>query len=205
MLFGTSLAVGAIASCGPAGALGLTTRSAAVGRSAQPGQLISAASPISVAQSQPPAQPVAVPYQYVAKAYTELLGRAPTPSEWAAAVRYFRQAGCSAGSLRRFGDRLVTSKEYRLDYPVGPRTAGAIVLTLYRFVLNREPDPTGYVENRDQIATGRASPILAADDLFATNEFKDLTEPAICDPSNPSYYFGEPGDWTGHPAMPTPD
>ncbi len=147
-----------------------------------------------------------VPYQYVAKAYTELLGRAPRPAEWTAAVRYFRQAGCTVSSLRRFGDRVVGSAEYRHDYPLvpGSGTAGAIVLTLYRFVLNREPDPAGYVAHRDAITSGRESPLAAANQLFASPEFADLTEPAICNPSNPSYYFGQPGNWTGFPAIQTP-
>ena len=108
----------------------------------------------------------AVPYQYIAKAYTELLGRAPEPAEWANAVGYFRAAGCSPASLRRFGDTVLSSTAYRDDYPPGPQTAGAIVLTLYRFVLNREPDAAGYVENRDEIASGRVSPLDAAGDLY---------------------------------------
>ena len=151
------------------------------------------------------APPAVVPYQFVAKAYTELLGRAPTPAEWAAAVGYFTKAGCSVGSLRRFGNRVVGSAEYRSDYPPGAATAGAIVLSLYRFVLNREPDPTGYVENRDLIAAGAITPPRAAENLFGTAEFADLTEPAICSPTNPNYYFGQPGNWTGFPAMQTPE
>ncbi len=150
-------------------------------------------------------QPAVVPYQYIAKAYTELLGRAPGPVEWANAVGYFRADGCSAASLRRFGDTLLSSTEYRHDYPPGPQTAGAIVLTLYRFVLNREPDAAGYVENRDEIASRQVSPLDAAGDLYETTEFTGLTEPAICDPTNPNYYFGEPGNWTGYPAIETPD
>ena len=86
-----------------------------------------------------------------------------------------------------------------------PTDRRGIVLTLYRFVLNREPDATGFVENRDQIASGRISPLGAADDLYETTEFTGLTAPAICDPTNPNYYFGEPGDWTGYPAIQTPD
>jgi hypothetical protein len=146
-----------------------------------------------------------VPYQYIAKAYTELLGRAPEPAEWANAVGYFRAAGCSPASLRRFGDTVLSSTAYHDDYPPGPQTAGAIVLTLYRFVLNREPDAAGYVENRDEIASGRVSPLDAAGDLYETTEFTGLTAPAICDPTNPNYYFGEPGNWTGYPAIQTPD
>jgi len=148
-----------------------------------------------------------VPYQYIAKGYTELLGRAPSPAEWSEAVGYFRSAGCSPVSLRRFGDALVASPEYRRDYPLTPAAAdvGAVVLTLYRFILNREPDATGFVANRDAIAAGRIQPLGAANLLYATTEFTHWTAPAICDPSNPGYYFGLAGDWTAFPAIPTPE
>jgi hypothetical protein len=147
-----------------------------------------------------------LPYQYIAKGYTELLGRAPRPAEWTAAVRYFRRAGCTVASLRHFGNRLVGSPEYRRDYPVARGgDAGAIGLTLYRFVLNREPGAAGYVESRDAVASGRTSPLAAADHLFASTEFSALTYPAICSPDSPSYYSGQPGNWTGFPAIQTPD
>lgn len=161
----------------------------------------------AAAVTAPAAGAAVIPYQYIAKGYTELLGRAPTPAEWTTAVAYFRTAGCSLSSLRRFGDVLLASPEYRRDYP--PTSAagdvGAIVLTLYRFVLNREPDPTGYVVNRDAIASGRFSPVRAANLLYATSEFAQWTAPAICDPTSPGYYFGLPGDWTAFPAIETPE
>lgn len=147
-----------------------------------------------------------VPYQYVAKAYTELLGRAPTPAEWRLATAYFTRSGCSPASLRAFGLWVVGSAEYARDYPLaqGGRAAAAVTLTLYRFVLNREPDATGFVANRDALATGRVSAVGAAGNLFATPEFLRLTEPAICSPTNPSYYFGQPGNLKGFPAIATP-
>ncbi len=148
-----------------------------------------------------------IPYQFVTKGYTELLGRAPTPAEWTAGVAFFSTHGCTADSLRQFGDRLVGSAEYRRDYPPSRDGAdtGAIVLTLYRFVLNREPDPVGYLYNRNLLDSGRITPLQAADDLYSTAEFTDLDVPAICNPTNPSYYEGQPGNWSGYPAMETPD
>ncbi|MGH9092663.1 MAG: hypothetical protein ACRDZR_15000, partial [Acidimicrobiales bacterium] len=149
-----------------------------------------------------------VPYQYVAKAYTELLGRAPRPAEWSAAVAYFRRTGCSVATLRRFGEALVGSAEYRRDYPVGGAAGGgdaaAVVLTLYRFVLNREPDPAGFVAARDAIEAGTAGPRAVAGRLFDSAEFAGMTAPAICNPSSPGYFFGQPGNWTAYPAAQTP-
>ena len=78
-----------------------------------------------------------VPYQYVTKAYTELLGRAPTPAEWSAVVASFQGQGCTATPLIQLGDTIVASTEYQHDYP--DTDAGSRALTLYRFVLNREP------------------------------------------------------------------
>jgi hypothetical protein len=145
-----------------------------------------------------------VPYQYVAKGYTELLGRAPSPAEWTAAVSYFRRAGCTVASLRRFGDRLVSSAEYRRDYPPSAAADPAIVLTLYRFVVNREPGAAGFVAGRDALASGRSGPVALADRLYASAEFSGLTAPAICSATAPGYWFGRPGDWNGFLAIQTP-
>jgi hypothetical protein len=145
-----------------------------------------------------------VPYQFIAKGYTELLGRAPRPAEWRDAVALFTRRGCSVGSLRALGDRLVGSAEYRRDYPPGPAQDRAIVLTLFRFVLNREPDSAGFVAERDALASGRLAARAVADRLFSSQEFADITEPAVCSPTEPSDYAGQPGNWTGFPALPTP-
>ena len=147
-----------------------------------------------------------VPYQYVTKAYSELLGRAPSPAEWSAAVRSFQHQGCTTTALIELGDAIAASAEYQRDYP--DADAGSRAMTLYRFVLNREPDAAEYVAMRDDLAGTSATPPLtpeeAANYLYQSTEFSTLTQPAICSPSNPSYYFGKPGQLTGYPAIPTP-
>src|ERR1035437_7224325 len=40
-----------------------------------------------------------VPFQYIAKAYTEFLGRTPAPAEWARAVQSFETDGCTTAEL----------------------------------------------------------------------------------------------------------
>src|ERR1035437_5836770 len=57
-----------------------------------------------------------VPFQYIAKAYTQLLGRAPAASEWARAVQSFKTGGCTTAVLIQLGDTIVESSEYRHDY-----------------------------------------------------------------------------------------
>ena len=41
-----------------------------------------------------------IPAQFVAKTYTEALGRAPGQDGWRRAIAYFAQAGCSAANAR---------------------------------------------------------------------------------------------------------
>ncbi len=149
----------------------------------------------------PPTGGVAVPYQFIAKAYTELLGRGPTGPEWSSAVAYFVRHGCTASSLSSFGTGIVGSREYAADYPRSD--PAPIVLTLYRFILNREPGPAGFVTTRDALALGVA-PVAEATALFSGAEFTGTTGPAVCNPADPSDFFGEPGDLTGHPAIQTP-
>ncbi|HVB94049.1 MAG TPA: hypothetical protein VND67_07005 [Acidimicrobiales bacterium] len=184
----------AVALLGLAAVLVTVLAGVAVARSA-PGPAATSASPATV-----------VPYQYVTKAYTELLGRAPTPAEWSAAVLSFQHQGCTTTALIQLGDSIAASAEYQRDYPDGD--AGSRALTLYRFVLNREPDASEYVTMRDRLAGSAAIPQLTPEDaanfLYQSPEFTTLTQPAICSPTNPSYYFGQPGDLTGFPAIPTP-
>jgi len=141
-----------------------------------------------------------VPYQFVAKAYTELLGRAPTPAEWTAGTTFFEGHGCSATTLEQYGATVAGSGEYRADYPAGHEAATA--LTLYRFVLDREPDAAEFVALRTRLAT--EAPLAAAEGLFASAEFGTTTAPAVCSPARAGYGFGEPGDPTAYPAVQTP-
>ncbi len=50
-----------------------------------------------------PAVEAAVPTQFIAKMYTEALGRAPDPTGWSAAVEYFRENGCNERLLKTWG------------------------------------------------------------------------------------------------------
>jgi hypothetical protein len=168
------------------------------------------AAPVTPAAPVPPAPAAAgaasgavVPTQFVAKAYTELLGRAPTPAEWDRATTWFETHGCSTASLEAFGLGLVSSAEYARDYDSHGLDTPAIALTLFRFVLNREPDPDGFVEVRDAMDFG-VTPRAEAAALFGSAEFRIHTEPAICSPDFPSYGFGEPGNPTEYQAITTP-
>src|SRR3981189_346715 len=81
----------------------------------------------------------AVPAQFVARMYTEVLGRAPDPRGWNSAMRYFQANGCNRASLMAWGSTVFSSAELSaLDYD-----SAATTLILYRSILNREPDKVG--------------------------------------------------------------
>ena len=71
---------------------------------------------------------VVVPSQFVAKMYSEALGRMPDPGGWRAYHDYFSGAGCSASTLRDVARQFYNSQEFLgLGYDNSAR-----VLTLYR-------------------------------------------------------------------------
>ncbi|MEV0408975.1 hypothetical protein [Actinoallomurus sp. NPDC050550] len=75
-----------------------------------------------------------VPGQFIAKQYTEALGRAPDQAGWRGDVGYFESDGCNATTLANVGRSIYTSSEFTgLGYDNDAR-----VLALYRGALNRE-------------------------------------------------------------------
>lgn len=163
-----------------------------------------AAAPTTTTSAAPSPSVHAVPYQFVTKLYTELLGRAPTPAEWKRAVSQLTRQGCRTAALRSLAGKVLSSTEYARDYPPSPQNAPAIVLTVYRAVLNRDPSPTEFVLARDLLDTGTLSVTQLAERLFATFEFAFVTEPAICSATDPSYGFGQPGHPGQYVATQTP-
>ncbi len=76
-----------------------------------------------------------IPAQYIAKLYTEALGRGPSQSEWTKSVAYFNSNGCSVNSLQAFAKAIYASPEYAADY-TDPQ---AQAMTVYRALLSRDP------------------------------------------------------------------
>lgn len=132
-----------------------------------------------------------VPTQFMAKMYTEGLGRVPEQAGWQAGANFFAQNGCNKNSLKTWGRGVYLSAEYnntRYDN-------AARLLTLYRGVLNREPDRAGFDSNLARLNSG--TPWAAVvDSFFDSAEFQTLI-PLICgnapgfDKFN--YGFGKPG------------
>jgi hypothetical protein len=129
-----------------------------------------------------------LPAQFVAKSYTEVLGRAPDQAEWRRAVDVFESEGCSPESLRDWQSRLLLGDEYaHLGYD-----ADARILTLHRAALNREPDEESVERWRGEMS--RRTPWRSVvERLYASAEFTRLARDVICDPDAPhapNYLFG---------------
>lgn len=137
-----------------------------------------------------------VPAQFIAKMYTEALGRIPDQRGWDDWVNVFRQQGCNQGSLSRAGqDFYVNRPEFNsLGYD-----NAAKLLALYRGALNREPDPVGFNYHFQRLQTGQADWRSTVDNIFSSSEFAGLAAPqntsqivqSICNAGNASYSFRE--------------
>jgi hypothetical protein len=88
-------------------------------------------------QTTPPAT-ITVPYQFIAKMYTEALGRIPDLSGWQTYVSYFQAHPCSATSLVAVGVAFYESSEFTSLLTDNP----ARLVALYRGAWNQEADNT---------------------------------------------------------------
>jgi hypothetical protein len=127
----------------------------------------------------------AIPGQYIAKLYTETLGRAPDPAAWKASLGYFAIKGCNKTTLSNWGAPFFSSAEFqRLDYG-----NAAAALLLYHAILNREPDARGYAHHLEELDSGTPLHTLVSM-FFSSGEFSALV-PYIC--STDSYSFATMG------------
>ena len=83
-----------------------------------------------------------VPTQWIAKQYSELLGRSPTGPEWNASVASFEATSrCSAGSLADMGRDLAGSDEFAASYPEQtPLDKAQRFTSVIRATLSRDPN-----------------------------------------------------------------
>lgn len=123
----------------------------------------------------------ATPTQFIAKTYTEALGRIPDQQTWGPSVASFNSTGCNATTLKNWARPIYLSTEFNnLGYD-----NAAKLLTLYRGVLNREPDSGGF--NSWLASLNAGTPFSSVvDSFFATSEFTSLVT-KICQ-STPTYY-----------------
>jgi hypothetical protein len=128
----------------------------------------------------------AVPAQYIAKMYTETLGRAPDPAAWNGALGYFEPNGCTHATLTNWGELFFSSAEFHsLEYD-----NAATALILYRAILNREPDARGYSHYLVLLDSGTPLETVVSA-FFSSREFSGLV-PLIC--GGGSYSFAPLGN-----------
>lgn len=149
---------------------------------------LAVADPLAAAPTAPGNPTGYVPGQFIAKIYTEALGRLPDQAEWRGAVDTFTKDGCGTPSLAAFARQVYTSKEFvGLGYADASR-----LLALYRGVLNREPDQAGFDHWLRRMGGGTSWRSTVDAQLHAA-EFGALTR-QICsgavDSGDTSYNFG---------------
>ncbi|MHB8717578.1 MAG: DUF4214 domain-containing protein [Candidatus Dormibacteria bacterium] len=120
------------------------------------------------------------PAQWIAKMYTELLGRLPTPAEWRTDLERMSDSSVDAEALRGRAREFLRSDEYH-DLAYDP---GARVLTLYRALLNREPDQSGFTQWLERLERHDD----ASEGILSSPEFAAVAAEALG--ANPNYYFG---------------
>ena len=144
--------------------------------------LAAALTTLTLASGAAPASAV-VPTQWIAKMYTEALGRIPDQSGWQNSVANFNANGCTATTLQNHGAPFYNSSEYNaLGYD-----NAAKLLTLYRGVLNREPDPSGFNANLGALNGGTVTWAQMVDQFFTSSEFNTLAA-TICSSSGTGSY-----------------
>ncbi len=143
------------------------------------------------------------PSQFIAKTYTEALGRAPDQGGWASAVTIFQNTSCTQATLKQWGRVRYLSHEYNLaygndsgapclDHPPGDPPHGlpdnaARVITVYRGIVNREPDASGFTNFYNRLQNHTLSFPDFVDLFYDSGEFAALV-PLIC--NQESYGFG---------------
>jgi len=144
-----------------------------------------------------------IPTQYVAKLYTEGLGRAPDQPGWQKFITALTASGCSVSGMETVGIASQTffdSAEFTTANP-DPQSQ---VMAMYRAILNRDPDPTGLALYESELAAG-TTPANVASYLYTSSEFAtdaktictstnqwQLTvgSTAVTNVYNPDYSFG---------------
>lgn len=130
-----------------------------------------------------PAEAV-VPDQYIAKLYTEGLGRIPDQGGWAGRVSYFQSNGCTLAGVRAHGSDVYNSVEFsNRGYDNESK-----LLALFRGLLNREPDAATFNTYLSQLNSGTPWSTVV-NSVLNSSEF-NLLSSTICSPTLTGYNWG---------------
>ena len=147
---------------------------------------------VGAAAWQPAQAQNVVPTQYIAKLYTEAIGVAPNREGLEFFSNRFATLECNQHSLRQLAFEFFDSDAFRDPYAedggyTGPRfyDRPATLLTVFRALLNREPDLPTFTS----YLNSGASILDIVHFITTSDEFVLTTIPAICG-INPNYGFG---------------
>ena len=133
-----------------------------------------------------------VPSQFIAKLYTELLGRAPTPSEssYLEAIFALESITCDVARLHQLGHAVATSTEFTGLYPEAePGGKAARIIALVRAVYGHDPNLFDWVVYHDPYAAGTKTWTQTVDAIFYNGIFELLVLDQVCDPVDPDAGF----------------
>lgn len=116
-----------------------------------------------------------VPSQFIARMYTEALGRAPDADGWQTYTNHFLVNGCSQATLSAIASSFFDGAEYA-GKGYTPEEA---VLTVYRAMLSREPDSSGFAHFVQRVRNEGWTAGRVARDMAVSAEFSALVG-AIC-------------------------
>lgn len=131
------------------------------------------------------------PWQFIAKMYTEGLGRAPDQAGWQSYVSFLSAANGveqTVQKMREIGIGVYNSGEFNsLGYDNASK-----LLALYRGGLNREPDSAGYYAFLNSLNSGATTWKSTVNSVFYSPEFNSLATSAVLRAQNnkPYYYWG---------------
>lgn len=125
------------------------------------------------------------PAQFVAKLYSEALGRIADPAGWSWHLRELQTHGCTPERVRATVRSIYTSAEFtELPYDSESR-----VLALYRGALNREPDQAGLEHHAATLRSGTVTWQQVVEKFVDSGELTDLAA-RICG-TDTSYHYGD--------------
>ncbi len=126
-----------------------------------------------------------IPYQFLAKLYTEAHGRAPDQNGWTYWTGVLQNSQNLVQTMREIGIAFYTSPEYMAI----PYDYEARLLSLYRGSCNREPDAYGFNSKLELLNNGTLTWTQIVTDTFESQEFTNLANQIISS-ENPYYYWG---------------
>lgn len=130
-----------------------------------------------------------VPTQWVAKMYTEALGRAPSAGEWSFWMAYYSSNACGVSTLSTLGTAIYTGADFLAAYSPEASSRPQRVIALVRGVYSHDPNANDWSAYYTLYADGTLTWTQVVSAIFNNGVFGALVVPAVCGAS-PDYGFG---------------